>query len=433
MPRVSTYTLGCKLNYTETSTLEDQFIERDFELVPFGEPADVTVINTCSVTRSADRKCRKMIRRARRASPDAFIAVTGCYAQLQPETIAEIDGVDLVLGAREKLDLFDWVNGAFDRPDRTQVEVSCIDEVESFGPAYSSGERTRAFLKIQDGCDYGCTFCTIPKARGKSRSQPLEDVADQAREIASRGYREIVLTGVNIGLYGRDRGESLLDLLEVLDEIGPIERYRISSIEPNLLTDEIIKFVARSRSFLSHFHMPLQSGDDEVLKKMARRYRRERYRDRVETIRARMPEASIGADVIVGFPAETETRFENSYRFVHGLPVSYLHAFTYSERPDTPAAEHANELGGPVPKNERKRRNRMLRILSEKKERAHARSHLDSRRTVLWEDDDHDGAMYGYTDNYIRVQAPFDPERTGTIEEVRLDEIGPDGHVRVGA
>lgn len=433
MPRVSTYTLGCKLNYTETSTLEDRFREHDFELVPFGEPADVTVINTCSVTHSANRKCRKMIRRARRASPEAFIAVTGCYAQLQPETIAGIDGVDLVLGSREKLELFDWVDGAFDRPDRTQVEVSCIDEVESFGPAYSSGERTRAFLKIQDGCDYGCTFCTIPKARGQSRSQPLEDVVDQAREIASEGYREIVLTGVNIGLYGRDRGETLLDLLKALDEIRPIERYRISSIEPNLLTDEIIEFVARSRAFLSHFHMPLQSGDDEVLKKMARRYRRERYLDRVETIRTLMPEASIGVDVIVGFPAETEARFENSYRFIHGLPVSYLHAFTYSERPDTPAAEHADELGGPVPRSERKRRNRMLRILSQKKERAHARSHLDSRRRVLWEDDDHDGAMYGYTDNYIRVQAPFDPERTGTIEEVRLDEIGPDGRATVGA
>ena len=431
MPRVSTYTLGCKLNQTETSTLEDEFLDREFQLVDFGEPADVTVINTCSVTQAADRKARKMIRRARRASPDAFIAVTGCYAQLRPEEIAEIDGVDLVLGAREKMDLFDWVGEAFERPERTQVEVSCIDEVDSFGPAYSSGSRTRAFLKIQDGCDYGCTFCTIPEARGASRSQPLEDVLDQAREIAGRGYREIVLTGVNIGLYGEDRGEEFLDLLRALDRIEPIQRYRISSIEPNLLTDSIIDFVADSRAFLPHFHMPLQSGDDEVLKKMARRYRRERYRERVEHIRERMPDACIGVDVIVGFPAEDEERFQNSYRFVHRLPVSYLHAFTYSERPGTPAAEQTEKMGTSIPKKERKRRNRMLRILSQKKEHAHARSHLGTERTVLWEEDDHDGWMEGYTDNYIRVRAPYDEERTNRLETVELGSISAEGPVEL--
>lgn len=432
MPRVSTYTLGCKLNYTETSTLERDFEQHDFKVVPFGEPADVTVINTCTVTRSAESKCRNIIRRARRANPDAFIAVTGCYAQLRPEQIAAIDGVDIVLGAQEKFQLFDVVGTAFEKRERTQVEVSCIDEAGSFGPAYSSGERTRAFLKVQDGCDYGCTFCTIPMARGKSHSQSIDATVAQAHEIAERGYQEIVLTGVNIGLYGQEFGSSFLELIQTLDKVKAIKRYRISSIEPNLLTEEIIDFVANSRAFLPHFHMPLQSGDNEVLSKMARRYKRELYAQRVKHIRSVLPEACIGVDVIVGFPAETEERFENSYRFINDLPVSYLHAFTYSERPDTPAVKHLEKMGDRIPKPERKRRNKMLRILSKKKQRAHYEKYLGSRRSALWEDTNNDGTMYGYTDNYIRVQTSYDEDRVNKIEDVYLDKIADNGNVAVG-
>lgn len=432
MRRVSTYTLGCKLNYTETSTIESAFEQYNFEVVPFGEPADVTVINTCTVTNTAESKCRKIIRRARRANPDAFIAVTGCYAQLRPEDIAAIDGVDIVLGAQEKFQLLEIVDTTFQKREQTQVEVSCIDDFQSFGPAYSSGERTRSFLKVQDGCDYGCTFCTIPKARGDSRSQSIEETVAQAREIARKGYHEIVLTGVNIGLYGQKFGSSFLELIEQLDAVEGIGRYRISSIEPNLLTHEIVDFVAASDSFLPHFHMPLQSGDNEVLRKMARRYDRELYASRVEYIRSVLPDASIGVDAIVGFPAETEERFENSYEFITKLPISYVHAFTYSERPDTPAVEHLEKMGERIPKPERKRRNKMLRILSKKKELAHYEDHLGTRRTVLWEDTDNDGTMYGYTDNYIRMETDYDEQKTNTIEEVYLDQITDNGTVAAG-
>ncbi len=432
MRRVSTYTLGCKLNYTETSTIESTFKEKDFQVVPFGEPADVTVINTCTVTNTAESKCRKIIRRARRANPDAFIAVTGCYAQLRPEDIAAIDGVDIVLGAQEKFQLLDIVDASFQKNEQTQVEVSCIDDFDSFGPAFSSGERTRSFLKVQDGCDYGCTFCTIPKARGDSRSQSIDETVAQAREIARTGYHEIVLTGVNIGLYGQNFGSSLLELIRRLDEVQGIERYRISSIEPNLLTEEIVDFVANSRAFLPHFHMPLQSGDNEVLRKMARRYDRELYASRVEYIRSAMPDACIGVDAIVGFPAETEERFENSYAFINGLPVSYVHAFTYSERPGTPAVDHLEKMGQRIDKPERKRRNKMLRILSKKKEHAHYENHLGERRTVLWEDTNNEGTMYGYTDNYIRMETAYDPQKTNSIEDVYLDHITDNGTVAAG-
>ena len=428
-PRVSFYTLGCKLNYAETSTMARDFEAHDFEVTPFGSAADVTVINTCTVTEEAERKCRQVIRRARRANPEAFIVVTGCYAQLRPEAIAAIPGVDAVLGAQEKFRLFD-VLGDFSRGEQTQVAVSCIDEAAAFGPAYSSGERTRAFLKVQDGCDYTCAFCTIPLARGRSRSHPLEPTLAQAREIAERGYREIVLSGVNIGLYGQEHGLTLLDLLRGLERIDGIERYRISSIEPNLLTDEIIDFVAASDTFQPHFHVPLQSGDDYVLGKMRRRYRRARYADRVARIRERMPHACIGVDVIVGFPAETEERFENTYRFLNDLPVSYLHVFTYSERPNTVAVERLDALGGtPVPKPERARRNRMLRILSEKKRLAFYREHLGTVRPVLWEGDAKDGWMHGFTDNYVRVRRPFDPAFDGRLTDARLTALAPDGSV----
>ena len=429
MPRVSFYTLGCKLNYAETSTLERDFERRHFETVPFGEAADVAVINTCTVTEEADRKCRQTIRRALRANPEAFVVVTGCYAQLQPDVLAAIDGVDAVLGASEKFRLFSLID-QFSKREQTQVAVSCIDGVTAYGPAYSSGERTRAFLKVQDGCDYSCAFCTIPLARGRSRSQTVAQTLAQAREIAERGYREVVLSGVNIGLYGEDHGAGLLDLLRALDGVDGIDRYRISSIEPNLLTDAIIDFMAGARAFQPHVHLPLQSGDNDVLGKMRRRYRREGYAGRVARVKALLPHACIGADVIVGFPAETEARFENTYRFISELPLSYLHVFTYSERANTVAAEQPERVGGvPVPKAERSRRNRMLRLLSEKKRHAFYREHAGDVRPVLWEEAERGGTMHGYTDNYVKVGRPYDASRIGEIEPVRLGEMAEDGTV----
>lgn len=431
MPRVSFYTLGCKLNYAETSTIERDFQDRQFDVVPFGAPADVVVVNTCSVTAEAERKCRQVVRRALRASPGAFVVVTGCYAQLRPDEVAALDGVDLVLGAAEKLDLFRHVD-AFTKAERTQVSVSCIDTATAFAPAVSTGERTRAFLKVQDGCDYACAFCTIPQARGRSRSQPVDDVVAAARRLAGEGYREVVLTGVNVGLYGQDRGAALVDLLCALDEVDGIERYRISSVEPNLLTDAVVRFVASARRFAPHFHLPLQSGDDFVLGRMRRRYRRGLYADRVARIRDLMPDAAIGADVIVGFPAETPERFENTAAFLDDLPVSYLHVFTYSERPGTAAVEQAGRMGAPVPAEERARRNRALRQLSLKKENAFCRAHLGTVRRVLWERAEADGRTYGYTDNYIRVERPADPSVRGRVEDVRLEALTPRGTVRAG-
>ena len=429
MQRVTFYTLGCKLNFAETGTLRESFEERDFEVVPYGDPADVAVINTCTVTEEADRKCRQVIRRALRANPDAFVIVTGCFAQLQPETIAGIQGVDAVLGANEKFQLFNLIDD-FSKKERTQVEVSCIDDVNSFGPAYNAGDRSRAFLKVQDGCDYTCSFCTIPLARGKSRSQSISATVEQAHRIAEKGYKEIVLSGVNIGLFGDDSNESLLDLLHQLDDVPGIDRYRISSIEPNLLTNEIIDFVSTSRHFQPHFHIPLQSGDDYVLGKMRRRYRRHVYEERVAYIINRMPHACIGADVIVGFPAETQDRFENTFKFIQELPVSYLHVFTYSERPDTHAVLRLeNKDFEPVPKPERSVRNKKLRILSEKKRAAFYTHHLGQERLVFWENSNKNGKMNGFTDNYIKVERTFDEARAHTIERVYLDSILPSGHV----
>lgn len=427
MPRVSFCTLGCKLNFAETSTLERDFLAHHYEVVPFGEPSDVTVINTCTVTAEAERQCRQIIRRAIRQNPKAFIIVTGCYAQLRPEAIARIEGVDVVLGAREKFHLFELIE-SFQKKEQTQVAVSCIDELQEFGPAFSSTERTRAFLKIQDGCDYVCSFCTIPQARGRSRSQPIEATVAQAYQLAELGFKEIVLTGVNIGLYGQEFGKTLLDLLRALDRVDGIERYRISSIEPNLLTDELIAFVAESRAFMPHFHLPLQSGDNFVLGKMRRRYRRELYAERVARIQELLPESAIGVDVIVGFPAETPERFENTYRFLNELACAYLHVFTYSERPGTAAVEQLDRVGGqPIPKPERSRRNRMLQALSHKKRHAFYQAHQGQVRPVLWESAEKHGLMYGYTDNYIRVHRRFDPEHVGQIEPVRLGNFAPDG------
>ncbi len=431
MPRVCLHTLGCKLNFAETSTLAREFERRGYRLVGMKDGSDVTVFNSCAVTEEAERKCRQLVRRARRKNPDGFIVVTGCYAQLRPGEIADIPGVDAVIGSAEKLNLFGLLDG-FRRPEKTQVSVSCIDSAIAFSPAVATGERTRAFLKVQDGCDYSCSFCTIPQARGRSRSARVADLVGQAEEVAASGRQEIVLSGVNIGLFGQERGETLLDLLKALDKVDGVERIRISSIEPNLLTDEIIDFVAASRTFQPHFHLPLQSGDDFVLGKMRRRYRRDVYRDRVSAIIDRLPDAGIGVDVIVGFPAETEERFANTEAFINELPVSYLHVFTYSERPHTKAVDELDAMGGPrVPPEERSRRNRRLQVLSETKRRAFAERQIGTRRSVLWEAGHADEVLYGYTDNYVRVQKPFDATWIGKSERVRLGSMADDGTIVV--
>ena len=429
MNRVTFYTLGCKLNLAETGTLRESFEDRNFDVVPFGEVADVAVINTCSVTEEADRKCRQVIRRALRANPDAFVIVTGCYAQLQPSTIAAIDGVDIVLGASEKFQLFDLI-GSFSKQEQTQVEVSCIDNANTFGPAHNTGDRSRAFLKVQDGCDYSCSFCTIPLARGKSRSQSITRTVQQARNIADSGYKEIVLSGINLGLFGLDTGETLLDLFDQLDNLEDINRYRISSIEPNLLSNSIIEFVATSSSFQPHFHIPLQSGDNEILGKMRRRYKRELYADRVNHIKTLMPDACIGVDVIVGFPGETESHFQNTMSFLEALPISYLHVFTYSERPDTIAVQKiASKELTPIPKDDRTRRNHQLRLLSARKRHAFYSKFEGAKRTVLWEESDKNGAMSGFTDNYIKVEQPYQDHKVNTIEQVHLGRVQPNGHM----
>lgn len=403
MPKVALHTLGCKLNYAETSTLGKQFLERGFELVDPGSPADVVVINTCTVTERANRECRQVIRRALRSGPSPYVVVTGCYAQLEPEAIASMNGVDLVLGAREKFDLFRFVGGLVKEPT-TRIHVSDIDTVDNFGPAFTTeaGGRTRAFLKIQDGCDYGCSFCTIPLARGGSRSQTLEECVAQARELVAVGYREIVLTGVNVGDYGRKSSISLLHLVRELVYIDGIERIRISSIEPNLLTMPLLEFVASHPKMCKHFHIPLQSGSDEILRLMRRRYSTADYRLLISRVREAIPDAGIGVDVIVGFPGETEAHFDETYSLLHQLPASYLHVFTYSERPNTPAAA----MNGRVQPPQRHHRNDMLRILSQKKRRAFYQSMVGRTVTVLAEGDVQEGRRFGFTDTYVRVAFP---------------------------
>lgn len=432
---VAFYTLGCKLNFSETSAIGRIFTNNGFRKVEFNEGADVYVINTCSVTDHADRKCRKVVQQALKHSPDAYVAIIGCYAQLKPQEIATIPGVDAVLGAAEKFNLIEHL-GDFKKSDTPKVLAGDIEEVNRFVSSYSVGDRTRSFLKVQDGCNYSCTFCTIPLARGHSRSTPVADIVANAREIAAKGVKEIVLTGVNIGDFGYD-GQSddkrsrpfgtFLELISELDTVADIERFRISSIEPNLLSNDIIAFVADSQRFVPHFHIPLQSGSNRILKKMQRRYLRELYAERVAEIKRLMPHCCIGVDVIVGFPGETEEDFNDTYAFLNELDISYLHVFTYSERDNTKAVR----MDGRVPNGKRSERNRMLTILSEKKRRAFYEKHLGEVRTVLFEHEQHEAFMYGFTDNYIKVKAKYDPLLTNELHRVRLLEIDADGSVLV--
>ena len=422
--RVALHTLGCKLNFSETSTVARQFRDRGWKQVDFDQPAEVYVLNTCSVTENADKKCRKAVRQALKIRPDAFIIIMGCYAQLKPVEIAGIPGVDLVLGAKEKFNLFDHID-VFQKQPGCRVLAGEIGEVNSFVNAYSLGDRTRSFLKIQDGCDYKCTFCTIPMARGKSRSDELENILENARKIGESGVREIVLTGVNIGDYGKNQPGTLLDVIQALDQVDIIDRFRISSIEPNLCTDEIISFVAASRRFMPHFHIPLQSGNNELLAAMKRRYQRELYIDRVARIRSLMPHACIGVDVIVGFPGETEAHFLDTYHFLNELEISYLHVFTYSERPNT----EADKMEMSVPVEERNLRSKKLRILSEKKKRAFYNQFLGQERIVLFEADRKEDILFGFTDNYIKTIIPFDISLINTLQTVKLGSPDREGNL----
>ena len=431
MPSVAFHTLGCKLNFAETSTIAKDMAEGGFERVEFSEPADVYIINTCSVTENADRETRNIIGRALRANPDGFIVVVGCYAQLKPEQIMELPGVDLVLGATEKFNVRQFL-GALEKTEGDAEVHSCeIEDANTFVSSYSAGDRTRAFLKVQDGCDYKCTYCTIPMARGISRSDTLENVVAKAQEIAEAGIPEIVLTGVNVGDYGKGEfgnkkhESTFLELVQALDGQVPVERLRISSIEPNLLRDEIITFTAQSQKFVPHFHLPLQSGSDTILKLMKRRYMTALYRKRVAAVKAANPDTCIGVDVIVGFPGETDELFAETYNLLNELDISYLHVFTYSERENTLAAN----MNGVVPIPERKRRNKMLRILSEKKKRAFYESQLGQVRPVLFEAENKEGFMLGYTDNYVRVKTYWNPQWANITKSLKLNDIGPDGIV----
>ena len=426
--KVAFYTLGCKLNFSETSAIGRQFEERGFQKVAFEEAADIYVINTCSVTDHADRKCRKVVRQALKHNPAAFVTIVGCYAQLKPREIAEIPGVHAVLGAAEKFQLVDILAG-FEKPAAGQpgrVHASPIEAATAFHPAHSFGERTRTFLKVQDGCDYSCSFCTIPLARGASRSDSVQSVVTRVEKLAATGVKEIVLTGVNLGDFGlqgpaRALHENFFDLVQALDEVDGIHRFRISSCEPNLLTDEIIRFVAQSRRFMPHFHVPLQSGSDKILGLMRRRYRRELYQERVRLIKQLMPHACIGVDVIVGFPGETAADFRETYEFLNDLDVSYLHVFPYSERTNTLAPT----LPGRVQDRHRHERTTQLRSLSEKKKRYFYEQHAGREAEVLFEDDVTNGRIEGFTPNYIRVAAKYDPLLVGELKRLRLTSVNP--------
>lgn len=429
--KVAFYTLGCKLNFSETSTIARNFQNEGFDRVDFEEAADIYVINTCSVTDNADKQFKQIVKKALKRNDKAFVAAVGCYAQLKPEELAAVDGVDLVLGATEKFKITDYITD-LSKNEMGEVHSCEIEEADFYVGSYSIGDRTRAFLKVQDGCDYKCTYCTIPLARGISRSDALENVLKNAAEISKQNIKEIVLTGVNIGDYGKGEfgnkkhEHTFLDLVKALDEVEGIERLRISSIEPNLLKNETIEFVAQSRTFVPHFHIPLQSGSNDVLKKMKRRYLREVYTDRVAKIREVMPHACIGVDVIVGFPGETDAHFLETYHFLNDLDISYLHVFTYSERDNTEAAA----MDGVVPMNVRNKRSKMLRGLSVKKRRAFYESQIGTHRTVLFESENKEGYIHGFTENYVKVKTPWNPELVNTLHDINLTKIDEDGAVR---
>lgn len=422
--KVSFYTLGCKLNFSETSTIARSFIEAGYAKVDFEDSPDVYIINTCSVTENADKKCKQLVNKARNVNPNAFIAIIGCYAQLKPEEISRIPGVNMVLGANEKFNLIEHLEKLEDQPSHTLVACDSIKKTNEFIPAYSLGDRTRSFLKVQDGCDYFCTFCTIPLARGKSRNASIKQTTEEACKIAQNNVKEVVITGVNIGDFGQGSDENFFELIKQLDHVDGIERYRISSIEPNLLTNEVIHFcLNQSAHFVPHFHIPLQSGNNRLLKVMRRKYLRELYAERVAYIKSLRKDTCIGVDVIVGFPGETDEEFLDTVTFLKELAISYLHVFTYSERANTTAIK----LGDPVPMHVRKERSKQLHILSDKKKRAFYEQNVGSKRTVLFEHEEDNGIMYGFTENYIKVKSTFDSSLVNTFQHVRLTEIDRDG------
>ena len=429
--KVAFYTLGCKLNFSETSTIARTFQSEGFNRVGFDEKADIYVINTCSVTDNADKRFKTIVRSALKLNEKAFLIAIGCYAQLKPEELAKVDGVDLVLGATEKFKVTDYIND-LSKNEISEVHSCEIDEADFYVGSYSIGDRTRAFLKVQDGCDYKCTYCTIPLARGISRSDTLENVLENAKKISEKGIKEIVLTGVNIGDYGKgelgnkNHEHTFFELVEALDKINGINRIRISSIEPNLLKNKTIQFVARSNKFVPHFHIPLQSGSDHLLKLMKRRYQNELYLDRVDQIKKVMPNACIGVDVIVGFPGETDELFLETYNFLNEMDISYLHVFTYSERPNTEAVK----MDDVVPKDVRAKRSKMLRGLSVKKRRAFYENQLGNEFTVLFEGENKNGFTHGFTENYVKVKTPWNPELINTMHQIKLTTIDEDGIVR---
>ncbi|MCF6242634.1 MAG: tRNA (N(6)-L-threonylcarbamoyladenosine(37)-C(2))-methylthiotransferase MtaB [Bacteroidales bacterium] len=413
--KVAFQTLGCKLNFSETSTIARDFTEKSYQRVRFNEKADVYVINTCTVTEQADKKCRQAVKKIIRQNPEAIVAVVGCYAQLKPDEVSNIPGVDIVLGANEKQKLFNFIE-KYEKEHRPIYHSCEINEVEAFDAAYSSGDRTRSFLKVQDGCDYPCTYCTIPKARGKSRNQNIEKTVALAKEIAEKGYKEIILTGVNIGDFGKSTGENFYQLIQALDKVEGIERYRISSIEPNLLSDEIIEFTVKSSKFLPHFHIPLQSGSNEILKKMKRRYNRERFANRIYKIKELIPDAFIGVDVIVGFPGETDELFQETYDFLESLDVSFLHVFSYSVRPGTESEQMSGKNDAKTIAN----RSKVLHQLSSQKHRAFYQKYIDTTHKVLFEAKNNQGKIHGFTENYLKVEINYDESLINKVVNVQL-------------
>lgn len=422
--KVAFYTLGCKLNFSETSTISRLFEDAGFAKVNFEETPDVFVINTCSVTENADKKCKQLVKRALKINPDGFVAIIGCFAQLKPQEISEIPGVDLVLGANEKFNLLDYIDEKAAKKEKAEVAFDNIKKTNEFVPAFSIGDRTRSFLKVQDGCDYFCTFCTIPLARGKSRNASIDKTVTEAEKIAQTDIKEVVITGVNIGDFGQGGDENFFQLIKELDKIDGIDRYRISSIEPNLLTNEIIHFsLEESKHFVPHFHIPLQSGSDKLLQKMRRKYLTDLYAERVAYIKSLRPDCCIGVDVIVGFPGETDEGFMETVNFLKDLDISYLHVFTYSERANTTAVK----LGDPVPMNVRRERSNQLHILSDKKKRKFYEENVGTVRAVLFEQEEDMGIMYGFTENYVKVKLPYNASMTNTFQRIRLTEIDRDG------